>query len=801
MSDNPLVLSGLATDAVAERLRAGQTNTAEASTTRSTGQIVRANVFTRFNAVLVVMFVSIAAVGAFKDSIFIWVVVINAAVGIVQELRARRTLDSLRLVDTPVVRVVRDGVEQEIAVEAVVLDDVVLVERGDQVPVDAVVLRADGLEVDESLLTGEADTVAKPVGALLLSGSFVVAGTGAVRATAVGLHAYARTLTHQARQFGLARSELRVGTDQILRYVSIAIVPTAALLLWSQIRASESVASAVAGTVAGVVAMVPEGLVLLTSIALAAGMIRLGKHGVLTRELAAIEGLARVDVLCIDKTGTLTQPGMHLVEVVALDAEAPTIAAPLAALAAVEERPNASVAAIAAAYPEPPAWKATFVAHFSSARKWSGASFEAHGTWLLGAPEFLLVDGSESSSNVLRLAREASGTGHRMLLLASSDELVAADILPTGVRPVALVSLSEEIKANVKDTLAFFSRQGVTVKVISGDNPVTVAAVAKRAGVPGADRAVDARTLSSDPKLLADDLAAHAVFGRVTPEQKRTMVRSLQEAGHVVAMTGDGINDLLALKDADVGIAMGAGSAATRSVAQFVLVGDDFAALPPVVAEGRRVIANIERLANLFVTKSIYALLLALATGVARFPFPFLPRQLSVVGSLTIGIPSFFLALEPNEARARPGYVRRVLRFAIPSGLVAAAATFAAYADARTDNASLAEARTTATVVLFIVATWILSLPIRPLTGRRFVLIAATVGSFAAMLAFPGTRRYLELASPPSFTWVTAVPLVVVACVLLEVGARVAGRRRDDDPGRSVQDVHGPRPEHRDGGE
>lgn len=770
--------AGLTAQQVSDRVRAGHINLAAPSSSRSTAAIVRANVVTPFNILLTVMFIAIATVKAFKDSIFIWVVLFNAAVGIIQELRARKTLNALTVLDAPHVRVRRNSTDQTIASEAVVVDDILLIERGDPILVDGVLVTSDGLEVDESLLTGEADTVAKSAGDSVLSGSFVVSGQATMRATAVGEHAYARTIADEARQFTLANSELRRGTDKILRLVSIAIVPTAALLIWSQIRASESVGSAVAGTVAGVVAMVPEGLVLLTSIALAVGVVRLGKQGVLTRELAAIEGLARVDVLCIDKTGTLTQPGMRLVKVTDLGTEPARVADALAALAAVDSRPNASIAAIAAAYPNSPHWNPILTAPFSSTRKWSGAHFESEGTWLLGAVEFLLVDKSPSTLSVLRRAEQRSAAGNRVILLASADQLMAPDQLPANIHPVALVELSEELKPNVADTLGYFRSQGVAVKVISGDNPATVAAVATKAGVLDADKAVDATTLPNDPKSLGAVVAANTVFGRVTPQQKRAMVHSLQDAGHTVAMTGDGVNDLLALKDADVGVAMGSGSAATRSVAQFVLVHDDFAALPHVVAEGRRVIANIERLANLFVTKTIYALFLALATGVARLPFPFLPRQLSVVGSLTIGIPAFFLALEPNSQRAIPGYVPRVLRFALPSGIIAAAVTFAAYADARADHASLAESRTTATVVLFIVAMWILTLPIRPLTTRRRVLIATIVVVFVLIVLAPWSRSYLALASPPLFTWATTAALIAIACALLEVGARVVGHRR-----------------------
>ncbi len=776
------VYPGLSLEDVALRTRSGLRNDREESSSRSVRSIIRANTVTRFNALLLIMFAAIAAVGAFKDSLFIWVVILNSVVGIVQELRARSTLDALRLLTAPEALVHRGGVQTTVSVTDLVQDDLIVLTRGDPVPVDARVVDSDGLEVDESLLTGESETIAKAINDQVLSGSFVVAGSGLVQATAVGNNSYARQLTDEARRFTLTRSELRSGTDVMLRIISFVVLPVAVLLLWSQRRAGESFPSAIAGTVAGIVAMVPEGLVLLTSVAFAAGVVRLGKHGVLTRELSAIEGLARVDTLCIDKTGTLTLAGMRLVEVVPLNSGShhtvDEVAAMLSELGALDDHPNPSTAAIAAAYPsrqtlggsEPVARVG-----FSSARKWSGATFAGNDTWILGAPDFVLVDRNDENRSVIGDAAKQAATGHRVLVLAHTSIPLVGSELPCGLRGVALVVLSEELKADVNETLGYFAAQGVDVKVLSGDSPVTVAAIAEKAGL-NVHGAFDASLLPENDVDLAQVLATNNAFGRVTPDQKRRIVRNLQANGRTVAMTGDGVNDLLALKDADIGVAMGNGSAATRSVAQFVLVDDSFASLPRVVAEGRRVIANIERLANLFVTKTVYALLMALATGVGRLPFPFLPRQLSVVGTLTIGIPSFILAFEPGSAQAKPGYVRRVLRFSVPSGVVAAAATFAAYADARTDRATLAQARTTSTVVLFCVAMWILSLPIRPLNWRRRALLATIVGVFACLILAGPSRRYLDFASPPWFTLATSVPLVIGASVLLEVGARIAKR-------------------------
>ena len=761
---------------VAQRVREGRVNGTPPRSTRSVIAILRANALTRFNLLLVGLFGATLAVRASKDTLFIWVVVLNLVVGVAQELRARRTLDRLNVLDTVPVRVRRDGEEQHVPPEEVVEDDIVVVSRGDQVAVDAMVQESVGLEIDESLITGEADPVPKPVGACVLSGSVVIAGSGLLRATAVGDSAYARRLTTEAREFSLAGSELREGTDAILRLVTWVMVPTGVLLLWSQIVANESIASAVQGTVAGLSAMVPEGLVLLTSMALTAGVIRLARRSVLTRELAAIEGLARVDVLCVDKTGTLTEAGMRVVTVEPISAEAndaKIIELALAALCRLDSDPNPTMAAIAAAYPQSPGWVAADVAVFTSERRWSGATFADHGTWLLGAPEALLDTASVARLDLLRRHTER---GERVVLLACqpaplSGAEPAHDL--HAVTPIALVCLAEQVKADVAETLAYFARQGVTVKVLSGDNPATVAAVAARAGLVHVGQGVDAATLPTDPVRLAEAVGVHTVIGRVGPEHKRCIVAALQQAGHTVAMTGDGVNDLLALKRADVGIAMGHGSAASRSVAQFVLLDGGFAALPAVVAEGRRVIANIERVAGLFVTKTVYALILALATGVARLPFPLLPRQLSLIGGLSIGIPGFLLALEANAARARTGFVRRVAAISVPAGVIAAASTFAAYADARSDGATLGEARTTATVVLGIVAGCLLALTARPFNRARVAMLAMLAALFAASLALPTSRRYFEFAAPPPTTWATAAVLAVLACAALILGQRV----------------------------
>ena len=722
------------------------------------------------------MLVVILLVGPVQDALFGVVLVTNAAVGILQELRAKWTLDRLALVSAADCVVLRGGERRRLPAQDVVLDDVLVLAPGDQLVADAVVVDSAHLEVDESLVSGEAAPVAKRPGDELLGGSFVAAGNGTARTVRVGESSYGRKLAAEARQFKLTRSELRRGIDTVLRLVTWLLVPSAGLLVVRQLASNESMHEALRGSVAGIGSMVPEGLVLLTSVASAVGIVRLGRHGVLVQELDALEGLARVDVLCVDKTGTLTSTDLHLVAVEELGDGGATEA--IAALGAADPSPNPTIQAIATALPASAGWVATAVVTFSSARKWSGTTFADQGTWVIGAPDVILAN----DDPLLDRTRERSETGARVLLVARAADELRGEHLPEGLRPAALVVLEEEIRPDAAATLAWFAEQGVAVKVLSGDHPGTVAAVARRAGLAGGGEIVDARTLPEDADALATVVDSALVFGRVVPHQKRAIIASLQRHGHVVAMTGDGVNDVLALKDADLGIAMGSGTAASRAVAQVVLLDDAFAALPAVMAEGRRVVANVERVANLFLTKTVYAFALAMAVVVARLPFPFLPRHLTIISSLTIGIPAFFLALAPNAARARPGFIGRVLRFALPAGAVAATATFIAYALARQEGSlSKAEARTTATLVLFAVAIQVLVLLARPLTPLRRVLISTMVGAFGLALAVPATRTFFALDLPDRLVVAEALGVAAIAMFVLDAGwalAALIGRHR-----------------------
>ncbi|MEU2370433.1 cation-translocating P-type ATPase [Streptomyces pseudogriseolus] len=778
-------VTGLTSAEVAERVARGQVNDVPVRSSRSVTEIVRANVFTRFNAIIGVLWVIMLIVAPFQDSLFGYVILANTGIGIVQEWRAKKTLDSLALIGEVRPTVRRDGMAAEIGTSAIVLDDLIEIGPGDKVVVDGVVVEADGLEIDESLLTGEADPVVKQPGDPVMSGSFVVAGGGSFQATRVGREAYAAQLAEEASRFTLVHSELRSGISTILKYVTWMMVPTALGLIISQLVVKNNeLKGSIARTVGGIVPMVPEGLVLLTSIAFAIGVIRLGRKQCLVQELPAIEGLARVDTVCLDKTGTLTEGGMDVTELRVLDdADETYVRTVLGELGSADPRPNASLQAIVAAYPDTTGWRLTDTLPFSSARKYSGATLdEGDGrpvTWLLGAPDVLLPHDDPALGETERMNRQ----GLRVLLLARAREGVTADDLADpaavdGVRAVALVVLEQRLRPDAADTLRYFAEQDVSAKVISGDNAVSVGAVAGKLGLSGTT--VDARRLSADPEAMAGELEAGTVFGRVTPQQKRTMVGALQSKGHTVAMTGDGVNDVLALKDADIGVAMGSGSEATRAVAQIVLLNNSFATLPSVVAEGRRVIGNITRVATLFLVKTVYSVLLAVLVVLSQVEYPFLPRHLTLLSTLTIGVPAFFLALAPNKERARPHFVRRVMRYAVPGGVLAALATFATYLLARSHYSgpgSLGAETSAATLTLFLISIWVLAIIARPYTWWRVALVAAMAGAFLLVLAVPWLQDFFALRLVGmTMPWI-AVGIAAVTAVVLEFLWRWVDRR------------------------
>ncbi len=755
--------TGLTAAQVRERIERGQTNRAPAPQGRSITDILRANIFTVFNGILAAAAAVVLIVGQWQDAVFVIVLVVNTLIGTVAEIRAKRVLDSVAIVDAPVARVIRDGRRTEIPAEEVVLDDVLELGLGDQVPVDAEVIDTQGIRLDESILTGESEPQVKQAGDQVLSGSSVVAGSATVRACAVGADSYANTLAAHVRRYRKVHSELAAGIDYILTRLSWVILPLALLVMWAQMRASEGgdwrVAAVLA--VAAVVGMIPQGLVLLTSMNFAVAGATLARRGAIVQELPAVEVLARVDTLCLDKTGTLTTGHMQVREIDdGGTALTPVEWAALHLLSA--DRANATAAAIddyVSTQDVPANVTAGDVDPFDSAKKYGAVQVEGvH--YALGAPDVLLA------ADKAEQARQIATTGSRVVAFASGldkDSLQAR----------ALVVIGEEIRSDAKETFAYLAEQGIRLLVISGDHPATAGAVAAHVGIAGGEpRIGDARDLPKDPDALADALDEIDVLGRVTPEQKRDIVLAQQAGGHVVGMTGDGVNDAMALKEADLGIAMDNGAGATKAVARLVLLSGKFGVLPHVLAEGRRVMANMERVSVLFLTKTTYAIVLALVTSTVALRYPFLPRHLTVIGSLSIGIPAFILALAPNTRRYRAGFLRRVLRQAIPAGLVVAIAVIVAQALAVTGWVALdaTESYTVTMLTALIIALALLATFCRPLfvrggwPGWRAGLLAAMVGVAALIVAIPGLRSFAALALLP---WRG----IVLVAVLGSVGA------------------------------
>jgi cation-transporting P-type ATPase E len=779
---------GLTDAEVAQRVAGGQSNAVQKRAARSVADIVRANVFTRINAILGVLLLIVLVTGSFINGLFGLLIIANSVIGMVQEIRAKQTLDKLAIVGQAKPLVRRQSGTRAVSPGEVVLDDIIELGPGDQIVVDGEIVEEDNLEVDESLLTGEADPIAKDAGDTVMSGSFVASGSGAYRATKVGPEAYAAKLAEEASKFTLVKSELRNGINRILQFITYLLVPAGLLTIYTQLFTTRAGwQQSVLRMVGALVPMVPEGLVLMTSVAFALGVVRLGQRRCLVQELPAIEGLARVDMVCADKTGTLTESGMRVSDVEELTAPREKVADVLAALAAADPHPNASMRAIAETYARVPGWIATATAPFKSATKWSGVSFGDHGNWVIGAPDVLLDPASAAAEQAERIGAH----GLRVLLLGAAESAVDASDAPGRLTPVALVILEQKVRSDARETLDYFAEQGVSVKVISGDNAVSVGAVAAELGLHG--ETMDARRLPVEQAELADTLDTYTTFGRVRPDQKRAIVHALQSHGHTVAMTGDGVNDVLALKDADIGVAMGAGSPASRAVAQIVLLDNRFATLPYVVGEGRRVIGNIERVANLFLTKTVYSALLALFVGVEcllakplradPLLYPFQPIHVTIAAWFTIGIPSFILSLAPNHERAYPGFVRRVLTSALPSGVIVGLATFVSYLLAyHGRHATFAEqdqASTAALITLLVSALWVLAVVARPYEWWRIALVAFSGLAYVVIFSVPWAQHKFLLDPSNVAVTSTALGIGVLGAAAIEatwwIRARMLG--------------------------
>lgn len=790
---------GLTAAQVEDRIERGQTNAVASSTSRSLADIVRANVFTLFNGIILTAMVMVLIAGSWKDAVFGFVIIINTGIGIVTELRAKYTLDKLSILVASDYLVRRDGNDVEVSHNDIVLGDFMWLRSGEQVPADATIVQTWGLELDESMITGESRTVRKKEGDTVYSGSTAVSGMALVHVTAVGAHSYAATLTAQAKVYKKNVSDLNKGINTILKFMTFLVVPLCILLIltqmktvggWSAAIASGAWRQAVVSSVAGVVGMVPEGLVLLTSLNFALAAIRLARKNTLVQDLDSVETLARVDCLNLDKTGTITDGGIVYDDFIAL----PACASKQQAMQALydlanEESPNGTGRAVLAGLGKQGFTGSAQLERvpFSSARKWSAVAFHDEpeagqgGVWYMGAPEVLLAGFANQYPDVLKQVNDYANNGMRVLLIAHAAGEVPADFetdpkLEVGAQPVAIVLCSEHIRDDAEPTLAWFREQGVRCRVISGDNPVTVGAIAGKVKLTG-DRklvAMDARELPQDVDELARVLENVDVLGRVLPEQKKAIVQALHTQKHVVAMTGDGVNDALAIKEADLGIAMGNAAPATKAVAEVVLVDSKFSHLPDVVARGRQVMANMERVASLFLTKTVYSALISFGVVLSMIPFPYLPRHISYIGALTIGAPAFLLALAPNTRRYIPGFLRRVFAFSVPCGIATALSVLLSawfvpkLMGWNFDGSAQYQLlwRSMCATVLFVMGIYVLARVATPLNSWRGWLVAAFAAAGVIGMCIPFVAHFFAFQLPGGKGLLALGVQIVIATLL-----------------------------------
>ena len=730
---NPEYKKGLTSQQVQEHRLHGWTNKAVEPPSKTTKEIVHENVFTYFNLIFVVLAVLLCLVGSFRDLTFLPVIIANTLIGIIQEIRAKQVLDKLTMLNAPRASVVRDGKRTVINAEDLVVDDIVIFKAGDQVCADAEV-SAGEVQVNESLLTGEADEITKRKGDKLMSGSFIVSGQCHARLDKVGEDSYISKLTLQAKAMqSKEQSEMIRSLDKLVKCVGVAIIPIG-IVLFSQafFIQHDGFRESVTSMIAAVIGMIPEGLYLLASVALAVSSIRLAQKKVLLHDMKCIETLARVDVLCVDKTGTITENTMKVQKLIKTDEYDEKEKGGLSLLvgdigvatgfAAAMTNDNITMAALKEYFTKASGKKVLSKTGFSSATKYSSVTFE-DGAYVLGAPEFVL---KEKYDDYAEEITEYASTGSRVLAFGIYDGEVDGKPLTHGILPFGFVLLANPIREAAKETFEYFAEQGVEVKVISGDNPVTVSNVAKQAGIKNADRYVDASEFE-DEQSMRKALLNNTVFGRVTPSQKRKFVRILKEAGHTVAMTGDGVNDVLALKDADCSIAMASGSDAAAQASQLVLLESDFSCMPEVVLEGRRVVNNIQRSASLFLVKNIFSFLLSVASVVFMFTYPLEPSQVSLISMFTIGVPAFFLALEPNKNMIKGHFLTNVLLKALPAALTDALAVAALVIFGRTFDVSSTDISTAATMLLAIVGFMILYKISAPMNKIRFSIVSGCI--------------------------------------------------------------------------
>ncbi len=753
---------GLSNQQVESRVREGLNNGDSGVKTKTEREIIRENVFTFFNILNFILAAAVILVGSPRNALFLGVIFSNIVIGSFQGIRAKRTIDKLSLISSPKAKVLRGGQQKTIQVADLVLDDVMLLAAGNQVCSDAVVL--DGsCEVNESLITGESDPVVKAVGDSLLSGSFIVSGNCAAQVEHVGADNYANRIAGDAKALKKRTSEIMDSIDWIVKIIGFAIVPIGALLFWKQFFIlHDTFQNSVVSTTAAVVGMIPEGLVLLISLAFAVSVVKLSAKKTLVQDMYCIETLARVDVLCLDKTGTITEGSMQVDAFVPLEGfSQEDMTAPLTGLIHALADDNPTFNALKEHLTGPTDWRAAETVPFSSARKWSGAFFPGKGLYVMGAGEFVL---HEKFDSIREKVEGYAAQGQRVLVLAHSQQNFSGTELPTDLETLGLVLISDKIRREAPRTLRYFADQGVELKVISGDNAVTVSNIARKAGLENADRYVDASTLETDTDIQ-DAVRNYTVFGRVTPQQKLAFVKALKAQGHTVAMTGDGVNDVLALKEADCSIAMASGSDAARTVSNLVLLDSNFASMPLVVQEGRRSINNLQRSSSLFLVKTIFSALIGVLFIFLNYSYPFEPIQQTLISSLTIGVPSFILALEPNHDRLRGRFITNVFRLCLPAALTMTVNIIALCALSGPLGLSGPEMSTLAMIVTGLTGFVMLFKVSTPFNGLRGTLFGVLMSVFLACLLF--AQEFFSLTAFTLPMLIALAPLVTLSIVLM----------------------------------
>ncbi len=759
---HPKIELGLNKNEVKNRIKQGLVNINKSISTKSTKDIIKENTFTLFNFVNLVLAIAVLCVGSYKNLMFMGVVICNVIIGITQEIRAKKTVDKMNLIASNNAKLIRNGKIGKTKIEKIVLDDIILYENGNQVVADSVILEGK-CEVNESLLTGEPDLITKKEGDLLLSGSYLVSGKCTARVEHVGKNNYASKLLKGSKYIKKTKSEIMTTLNKIIKIISIAIVPMGALLFYRQfISSGHDVTSAIVNTTAALTGMIPEGLVLLTSSVLAVGVMRLSKHKVLVQDIYCIETLARVDTLCLDKTGTITEGTFEVEKIVPQNGYSDKdISKSMKMLTCALNDNNETFKALKNYFaPNQTATEAEMIIPFSSEKKWSGAYFKSEGTFVFGASEFIFENNlPPKAAEQIKKYSES----YRVIALAHSDESFIEKNLPKGMQLMGLILIKDKIRNSAEKTLNFFKKQGVDIKVISGDNPITVSKIAQRVNLENADMYIDATTLKTE-KDISEAATKYTIFGRVTPNQKQSIVKALKENGHTVAMVGDGVNDVLAMKESDCSVAMAGGSDIARNVSHLVLLNSDFASMPKTVAEGRRAINNIQRSASLFLTKTIYSFLLALLFFIIAAPYPFIPIQMTLISTVTIGIPSFILALEPNRERIQGNLFKNIVSKSLPTALTIVSALMICVGMYMGFNLSLQKygLLTTATTSLIgIMLIYNISVPLNKL--RKALLWGVIILLFVGLIYF----QDLLSIEPLTFLNILIISAITIVSMLI----------------------------------